>query len=83
VCSGSGIAFDVLRLAGAAYRCTSAHRCFEGRALVDVTIEAHLHNEERLLAGLPEKRRTELAALLRELLLTLDPGGDAGQVPAG
>ncbi len=55
----------------------------EGRGLVEVAVEAHLRNEERLLAGLPAKRRNELAALLRELLLSLDPRGDDGQAPAG
>ncbi len=55
----------------------------EGRALVDIAVEAHLRNEERILAGLPAKRRTELAALLRELLLTLDRRGDGRQVSTG
>jgi DNA-binding MarR family transcriptional regulator len=55
----------------------------EGRALVDVAVEAHLRNEERLLAGLPTKRRNELAGLLRELLVTLEPRGDGGQASAG
>jgi DNA-binding MarR family transcriptional regulator len=49
-----------------------------GRDLVDHAVEAHLENEERLLAALPAARRRELAALLRELLSSLEaPGGDA------
>jgi DNA-binding MarR family transcriptional regulator len=49
-----------------------------GRDLVDRAVEAHLENEERLLAALPAARRRELAALLRELLASLDTTGDAG-----
>ena len=50
-----------------------------GRLLVDRAMEAHLENERRLLAALPARKRDELAALLRELLVTLEPaaGGDA------
>jgi DNA-binding MarR family transcriptional regulator len=44
----------------------------EGRALVDRALEGHLENEERLLAPLPGAKREQLAALLRELLVTLD-----------
>lgn len=44
----------------------------KGRALVDRTVEAHLRNEERLLAGLSSARREKLAMLLRELLVALD-----------
>ena len=44
----------------------------EGRALVDQAVEAHLRNEERLLAGLSLPQREQLASLLRELLVTLD-----------
>src|SRR5918999_1278482 len=40
----------------------------EGGALVDRAVEAHVQNEQRLLAGLPAARRRELSALLRELL---------------
>ena len=51
----------------------------DGRALIDRAVEAHLQNEERLLASLPTPKREHLAALLRELLTALDtrPGGDA------
>ena len=51
----------------------------DGRALVDRAVEAHLQNEERLLADLSDAEREELAALLRELLIALDarPGRDA------
>ena len=44
----------------------------EGRALIDRAVEAHLQNEERLLADLPTAKREQLAALLRELLTALD-----------
>jgi DNA-binding MarR family transcriptional regulator len=43
-----------------------------GRALCDRAVEAHLENEERLLAELPVAKREQLAALLRELLISLD-----------
>jgi hypothetical protein len=49
----------------------------EGRALVDRAVEAHLQNEERLLAGLSPAKRTQLAGLLRELLVRLDTGARA------
>ena len=51
----------------------------EGGALVDRAVEAHVQNEQRLLAGLPAAKRRELSALLRELLTALDahPGSDA------
>jgi DNA-binding MarR family transcriptional regulator len=45
----------------------------EGRDVVDRAVEAHLQNEERLLAGLPPVERAQLAGLLRELLATLEP----------
>lgn len=44
----------------------------DGRALIDRTVEAHLQNEERLLADLPTAKRKQLTTLLRELLTTLD-----------
>jgi len=44
----------------------------EGRDLIDRTVEAHLENEERLLADLPAAKREQLVALLRELLTALD-----------
>jgi DNA-binding MarR family transcriptional regulator len=44
----------------------------DGRALIDRAVEAHLGNEERLLADLPAAKRKQLAALLRELLRALD-----------
>jgi DNA-binding MarR family transcriptional regulator len=40
--------------------------------LIDRAVEAHLGNEERLLADLPPAKREQLVALLRELLITLD-----------
>lgn len=43
----------------------------EGRRVVDATVAAHLDNERRLLAGLTESERAELAALLRSLRLGL------------
>jgi DNA-binding MarR family transcriptional regulator len=50
----------------------------DGRALIDRAVEAHLQNEQRLLADLSESEREDLAALLRELLIALDarPSGD-------
>jgi DNA-binding MarR family transcriptional regulator len=44
----------------------------EGRALIDQAVEAHIRNEERLLAELPAGKRDQLVRLLRELLLSLD-----------
>jgi DNA-binding MarR family transcriptional regulator len=44
----------------------------DGRVLIDRAVEAHLQNEERLLADLSAGKRNELAALLRELLTALD-----------
>jgi DNA-binding MarR family transcriptional regulator len=44
----------------------------EGRVLIDRAVEAHLENENRLLANLPTAKREHLAALLRELLTALD-----------
>lgn len=51
----------------------------DGRALVDRAVEAHLENEERLLASLPAAKRAHLAALLSDLLTALDtrPSGEA------
>jgi DNA-binding MarR family transcriptional regulator len=49
----------------------------KGHALVDRAVEAHLANEQRLLAALSAAEREQLAALLRELLLALDPHADA------
>jgi DNA-binding MarR family transcriptional regulator len=46
----------------------------DGRALIDRAVETHLQNEERLLAPLTATEREQLAALLRALLTTLDPG---------
>src|SRR5688500_18417519 len=43
-----------------------------GRALIARAVEAHLQNEERLLAELSPAKRKELAALLRELLIVVD-----------
>jgi len=36
-------------------------------------IAEHLENERRLIAGLSRAEQQELAALLRKLLLTLEP----------
>jgi DNA-binding MarR family transcriptional regulator len=44
----------------------------EGRALIDEAVEAHVRNEERLLADLPAAKREQLVALLRDLLLALE-----------
>jgi len=51
----------------------------EGRVLIDRAVEAHLRNEERLLAHLSPKQRERLASLLRELLLALDTPRDADE----
>jgi DNA-binding MarR family transcriptional regulator len=51
-----------------------------GRALIDRAVEAHLQNEQRLLADLSDAKREKLAALLRELLIALDARpGDAAR----
>ncbi|MFD6949665.1 MarR family transcriptional regulator [Nocardiopsis sp. TSRI0078] len=53
----------------------------EGLALVDRVVEGHVANQLRLLGGLEEGEREQLAALLRKLLLSLgdtpaeEPGG--------
>jgi DNA-binding MarR family transcriptional regulator len=44
----------------------------EGRALVDRALPDHLATQERLLAALSGEQRGELAALLRELLVSLE-----------
>jgi DNA-binding MarR family transcriptional regulator len=44
----------------------------QGRALIDQAVEAHIGNEERLLAELPAATREQLVPLLRELLLAID-----------
>ncbi|MEE1941804.1 MarR family transcriptional regulator [Streptomyces sp. TRM 70361] len=43
----------------------------EGRALIDRVLPDHLATEHRVLAGLTDARRGELAGLLRELLESL------------
>jgi DNA-binding MarR family transcriptional regulator len=48
-----------------------------GRTLIDTVVEAHLRNEERLLASLSPAKRGQLVRLLRELLLTLEPARGA------
>ena len=44
----------------------------EGGAVIDRAVEAHVENEHRLLAELPPAKRKQLAALLGELLDTLE-----------
>ena len=44
-----------------------------GRELIDAATEAHLDNERRLLAALPEADQRRLADLLRKLQLGLPP----------
>ncbi|MGY1746253.1 MarR family winged helix-turn-helix transcriptional regulator [Blastococcus sp. SYSU D00695] len=46
-----------------------------GRAALDAALPDHLETERRLLAGLSEQERVELAGLLRRVLVTL------GRVP--
>jgi DNA-binding MarR family transcriptional regulator len=53
-----------------------------GRRLVDKVLGEHLENERRLVAGLSRAEQRELAALLRKLLLTLEPDEQAGAVPS-
>jgi DNA-binding MarR family transcriptional regulator len=43
-----------------------------GNAVVDRALEAHLENEERLLAGLTDRERQALNGLLRRLLVGLE-----------
>src|SRR3954447_4798804 len=45
----------------------------KGRDLVDRVAGEHLANERRMLAGLSDARQKQLAGLLRELLLSLEP----------
>jgi DNA-binding MarR family transcriptional regulator len=50
-----------------------------GRELIDRAVVAHVDNEQRILAALDQRRRDDLAAILRTLLLSLgDEAGDAG-----
>lgn len=44
-----------------------------GREVVDAAVEAHLANEERLLAGLSARERDTLERLLRKAERTLEP----------
>jgi DNA-binding MarR family transcriptional regulator len=44
-----------------------------GLELVDKVLVAHVENEEQLLGALSVEERTELAGLLRRLLLSLEP----------
>lgn len=54
-----------------------------GRDRVDAAFEALLASERDLLSGLPERRRTELAGLLRELTLRVDaPPAPSSAPPA-
>jgi DNA-binding MarR family transcriptional regulator len=46
----------------------------EGRVLVDLAVESHLRNEERMLASLAPAHRDQLVALLRPLLIALEDG---------
>jgi DNA-binding MarR family transcriptional regulator len=48
-----------------------------GKRLIDEVIAEHLENERRLVAGLSRAEQRELAALLRKLLLTLEPDEQA------
>lgn len=43
-----------------------------GRELVDRAMAAHAQAEQRLVAGLDERERSQLVALLRKLLLSVD-----------
>ena len=45
-----------------------------GRQLVDQAVEAHIANEERLLAALPAAQRATLVDILRVLLTALEQG---------
>jgi DNA-binding MarR family transcriptional regulator len=51
----------------------------EGRALTDEIVVRHWANEDRLLAALDPVERTQLAGLLRKLLVDVE-GADAGPV---
>jgi DNA-binding MarR family transcriptional regulator len=44
----------------------------KGRTLVDEVMESHMQNEERLLAPLSADERERLAALLRQLLVSIE-----------
>jgi DNA-binding MarR family transcriptional regulator len=50
-----------------------------GKRLVDKVMTEHLDNERRLVAGLNRADQRELTALLRKLLLTLEPDEQDGQ----
>jgi DNA-binding MarR family transcriptional regulator len=45
----------------------------KGREVIDAVTDDHMANEARLLAGLSERERDELAGLLRKLRLGLPP----------
>jgi DNA-binding MarR family transcriptional regulator len=48
----------------------------KGKALIDGATTEHVANEERLLAGLSAREQSQLADLLRKLLLSLGDAGD-------
>ena len=52
-------------------RSRSVHLTSSGRALVDEAMEAHMDNERRLLAALPQRDRETLGALLGRLAESL------------
>ena len=49
----------------------------DGLALVDRLMGRHVANEQRLVSGLTERERAQLAGLLRRWGQTLDPGSSA------
>lgn len=53
----------------------------DGRALVDRAMEAHVATELELVEALTTEERSQLAALLRKLLLSVEgPAGDGARV---
>lgn len=54
-----------------------------GRKLFERVIPSHLRTEDRLLAGLSDEERTQLAGLLRKLLLEFEPRQPATLSRAG
>ena len=64
----------VERVPGTDRRTVPVRLTAAGLALVDEVVASHLATEQEILDALPERRRTELAGLLRTLLVGLGDG---------
>lgn len=64
----------VERVPGTDRRTVPVRLTAAGLALVDEVVASHLATEQEILNALPERRRTELAGMLRTLLVALGDG---------